>query len=329
MKNLYKYRDLISDPNNREVLISFLNEYSHFSDEVRASTLLPSLRDLDKEIKKTNKNFRYIYTHYIEKIKKNELHKLVSRINIEISSLTKIEAFSPPLRSNHDGTTTGFMLFNGDEIEVIIFSLDKFNLKAHKLKKGVKGISIHPTDSVILCLKGSGKYKKYTLNEKFNDEVGAPEKFEGKVIEREYKTGEVIEINKGKDGLTFSNCNTSSLFMSITNKKKTMLVKPQYCVKTNEILGVVHADNNTSRIQVASIILRMLKFKNTTKILPPLLDSENLYIRWQAAREIFLINKEEAEEIFKEFLNDPSPQIRDAATKCLSEFYGDDYAYKN
>lgn len=319
MKNLYKYRDLISDPNNMEVLISFLNEYSHFSDEVRASTLLPSLRELDKEIKKTNKNFKDIYINYVEKIKKRELHKLVSRINFEISALTKIEAFSPPLRSNHDGTTTGFMLFNGDEIEVIIFSLDKFNLKAHKLKKGVKGISIHPTDSVILCLKGSGKYKKYSLNEKFNDEVGAPEKFEGKVI----------EINKGKDGLTFSNCNTSSLFMSITHKKKTMLVKPQYCVKTNEILGVVHADNNTSRIQVASIMLRMLKVKNTTKILGTLLDSENLYIRWQAAREIFLINKEEAEEIFKEFLNDPSPQIRGAATKCLSEFYGDDYAYKN
>jgi len=61
-------------------------------------------------------------------------------------------------------------------------------------------------------------------------------------------------------------------------------------------------------------------------VLKPILNNNNLYIRWQIAREIYLLEPKSAKLIFLKLIDDPSAQIREAAVNCLSEFYGEEYA---
>ncbi|GGW83912.1 HEAT repeat domain-containing protein [Alteromonas halophila] len=327
MKNLQGYKAIINDPASQRALRELYENNISLTDEVKNREFMAAFVDLDLSISQRSiGSFESICSTALDNITLQDVAAMTSRIHQEVEAVDDMTIYQPPVFTTDESATSGIYLYKGKNIEVMLFVLDKFNLKAHKQRRTKKGITIQANDLVIQCLSGSGSVSKYTLHEKFSDEHGAPEQFSGVIDTRTYSSGTIMSVRKGQDGITFATCDLPSVFISITETKHTMLVKPQYDIATSRLVGSVHADGLSSRIQMASVMLRMLNVKGTCDLLKPLLESENLYVRWQVAREIFLNDAEKAKTVFEQLTNDTSAQIREASIRCLNEFYGEKYA---
>jgi|ETNvirnome_2_130_1030620.scaffolds.fasta_scaffold02414_3 hypothetical protein len=327
VKNLNKYKQVIYNESNQKKLSAYYENSCPLSGEIKQGSFLNALVELDNNYEEVGATcFHTLCKDATNLINSTELDKLKSRLDVELKSITSNPAFSSSIRASDEGAINGFILHRGKNIEVMIFTVDKFNLQLYKATKGVKGFTIHPADTVMFCLDGLGEYQKFSLCSQFDDDLGPPPFYDGNTKIGSYEPKKVINIYKGRDGFTFKSCEKPSYFLSITSLKHNMLVKPQYSVDDNRLLGVTHADNNASRIQMASFLLRMLKVDEAVDVLKPILNNNNLYIRWQIAREIYLLEPKSAKLIFLKLIDDPSAQIREAAVNCLSEFYGEEYA---
>lgn len=325
MKNLANYKEFIFNAENQQELRNYYKQNTRIQQEIEREKYFRSLIKLNEllSIKSESLDFTDECAKAFKEISQSDLLKLQERLKKEIKAIKDMAIYQPPIFTTTETASSGIYIYQEENIDVMLFVLDKFNLIKHKSSKGEKGITIQSNDLEILCVSGSGKFKKYSLKEHFNDGDGPPLLFDGDVEEGEYSEGTVISIRKGRDGVTFSECKQASSFISITNKSHPMLVKPQYSVDSLKIIGTVHSEPLASRLQMASITMRMLGVENTIGMLVYLLKHDNLYVRWHIAREIFLTDAALAKPIFKNLMEDPSSQLKEAAEKCLKEFYGE------
>lgn len=329
MKSLTEYLSYSECDQAQQKLRRYYESNTRIQEEIEKGIILPGIVDIDSHRFLSDSDFFTAVSEYFENLSTVETNKLRERLEKELNAVNDMAIYQPPLVTTTESVSSGIYLYKGKKIDLMIFSIDKFKLKKAKQENGIKGITIQANDIGFLCLKGSGEITTYSLNQKFTDNDGVPDNLTGRCKIDNYKSGTIFFLKRGLHGLTFSKCSKSSTFIAITRKDIHMLTKPQYSVDTFELLGSVHAESLASRIQMASVTLRMLGKNDFIPIMEPFLAHKNLFIRWQAAREIFLTDPKSAFEIFQKLTKDESKVIREAAQICLKEYYGEKNAISN
>jgi hypothetical protein len=129
------------------------------------------------------------------------------------------------------------------------------------------------------CIQGEDDIEVYELIEPFDDDCEPEQEFKGKISLLKVTKGDVIVINSKINGLTFKGEKSNIAFFTITVKKDASFSRPQYCVDSKELLGVISSNHEASRIQVASIALRNLKPEIAAESIEHLSLHPNPYVR--------------------------------------------------
>ena len=175
----------------------------------------------------------------------------------------------------------------------------------------------------MFTVKGTGTMEKYCLDEPIDNDQSVPDMFQGGKQEFKYRPGDLISIHGGYDGVTYKSCEMNSLFLCVTPKVKSRIVRPQFDVDSGKLLACIASDSLAPRIQMVTILLREFGVNNSAEIIKPLLKHTNPYVRWHVARELFFTDKEAAKEVFEMLANDKSLVVREGAQECLKEIYGE------
>lgn len=327
MKDFQNHIDSVNDPKAQQKLAKYYEANPSITATIKSAEILPWVRQIEDQLIKTQ-NADFLDSNWFGANKSklmSDVNEILNRLCFETELVRDNKLYYSAIYPLSGPATKGIALYQSDTLDVSLLVVSKTELELEKkARKGVRGITILENTMHMFAVKGSGTMEKYCLEQPIDNDESVPDMFNGSKQKFQYQPGDLISIYGGYDGVTYKSCETNSLFLCVTPKVKSRIVRPQYDVDSGKLLACIASDSLAPRIQMVTILLREFDVPNSAEIIKPLLKHKNPYVRWHVARELFFTDKEKAKEVFEMLANDKSPVLREGAQECLKEIYGEE-----
>lgn len=140
------------------------------------------------------------------------------------------------------------------------------------------------------------------------------------VYRREQAVGEIIKVNAGRDILKFAPLEFDTFQLFIVSLKPRVPLLWHFDAKTFEPKYCTSANLMSSRLQTAMDILVRMGRADAIPEIAGAARSKDHFVRWSAISSVLCMDELEGTRLLKGALEDPHPDVREAAAEALATF---------
>jgi len=241
-------------------------------------------------------------------------------VNKELAAFLEEDYYQLPLYFNN-GRAKGWVILNTPYFRFNTYFFDGAKVNEYRKNKQQAKFSIQTSPQDLLMYFPKAKGAVLDLYECLE-----PEK-EGAVSEQvrlkesiALDDGQFVKIEAGKHATHFREITENLIYFEVSSVSSSARMVGEYDLNSLSLLGLSAANLSSSRAEMFSEMVANLQHKESAPVLQKLCKHKDHFVRWSAATSLYSLDNSAGEEMIQELTDDPHPDVRQTAEKCMAMF---------
>lgn len=232
--------------------------------------------------------------------------------------------YTSPVIALNTGAITGWVLKNHPKFQIILLAFSAVPFRAQQAANKMREtLSFTASDLYLRLLQSDGFTCSHWQAPLVDDKNPAHTKLKCKKMHTTtWRTGDRLFCQGGTQTIRYENVTSTTIALQVYSRINRTNVMANYDPATLTLKSLTVADQQASRLQNLSTIMRLFNRQDALPTLTSLLDHPDHFVRWHTAREITALAPKKATPLLKTLARtDPSPMVRQCAQQTLKKFY--------
>ena len=241
-------------------------------------------------------------------------------IRRELETYRQEDWYASPALPLGSGAMSGWALLSHEKALVTITVIDAAQWQAAGASTRTSTISFPAGDISITLLAGRElAFTRWSAPVITDDRPVSSDqscKNEGSI---RLAQGQSLVCRGGVETVEFSDIPETAVILQAYSRLRRSSVSVDYDRETRLVARLTAADQRINRLQIVMTIARQFHRRDAIPALCALTRHRDHYVRWQAARELTVLDPDGAFAVLSDLkANDPNPRLRENAAKTLS-----------
>jgi hypothetical protein len=244
-------------------------------------------------------------------------------LNKELNAFIDEEYYQLPLYFD-SGRAKGWVVLNTPYFRFTTFFYDERLINKNRASNIDEQFSIQiaAPDSILYFPKGKGTVVNVYEGDRISAHSEAPQSLRLKES-IDVQDGQLIHIEAGKHAFQFETVANDVVYHEISSIKSPVRVIGEYNLSSLQLVGLSAANLSSSRAEMFSEMVANLKHQPSIPVLEKLTRHQDHFVRWSAATSLYSLSPSRGQKVIESLTDDPHPDVRETAQKCISIFAGE------